>query len=164
LPNDLGLSNLLTTKHFEPNNHGIPDDVDRYIRQLEILNLWILPTGPSPSNPAELLASHSMDYLLERLLNKFDYLIIDSPPVLLITDAIILANKVDGVLIVAQSEKTGRGALRRACRILTNSGGRVLGAVLNRVDARRDGYYGHYSYKRYDVYQQPTNQNRHQNS
>jgi len=151
LNNDIGLSNVLTHNHFQPTSVTAGDIVDSCLRRFDILNnLWVLPTGASPPNPAELLASPTMNHLLDRLRHQFDHIILDSPPVLLLTDALILSSQVDGVLIVVENEKTARGALQRACRVLTNSGGRILGVVLNRVDTRRDGYYGHYSFKRYD--------------
>ena len=137
LSNDVGLHTVLTT------STTILDKIlEKCIRQLG--NLWVLPAGPCPPNPTELLSSDCMGHLLRMVRQQFDQIIIDSPAVLRITDATILSSMVDGVVIVVEDEKTGRGALLRACRILTNSGGRILGAVLNKVDVRRDGYYGHY--------------------
>lgn len=117
----------------------------------EMPALWLLPTGPRPPNPAELLSSTAMENLLTELRAAFNFVVVDSPPVVLITDATILASIVDGVVLIAESEKTTRGAMLRALRTLSLSGGRVLGTVLNKVDSRRDGYYGHYDY----YYRQP---------
>jgi len=108
----------------------------------EIPNLWVLPAGPQASQPAELLSSRSMQDIMQALRGRFDYLVLDSPPVLLVTDATILSTLVDGVVIVVESRVTRRSALDRARRILEASGGRVLGTVLNKVDVRLDGYYG----------------------
>jgi capsular exopolysaccharide synthesis family protein len=111
--------------------------------------LWVLPTGPRPPNPAELLSSTAMENLLKELRSDFNFIVIDSPPVVLITDATILASIVDGVVLIVESEKTTRGAMLRAFRTLSLSGGKLLGTVLNKVDSRRDGYYGHYNYYYY---------------
>jgi succinoglycan biosynthesis transport protein ExoP len=159
LPNDKGLSDVLIANHFQPTDKTGSDCVHESIRQLEMLdNLWVLPSGSAPPNPAELLTSPTMKYLLERLRHQFDHVIIDSPPVLLISDGLILSSKVDGVIIVVKNEKTQRGALRRACRMVTDSGGNILGVVLNKVNMRTDGYYGHYSYKGNNLYDMYTSE------
>jgi capsular exopolysaccharide synthesis family protein len=165
LSNETGLSDVLATNLFQPTQEA-SELVQKCIRQFEALNnLWVLPAGPLPPNPSELLASPNMKQLVRRLRHDFDHVLIDSPPVLLISDAIILSNKADGVLMVVENERTQRGALRRACRVLTNSGARILGAVLNKVDTRRDGYSGHYSSISYgDTYQAYTEANGVQNS
>src|SRR6267142_1696206 len=143
LLNKRGLSNILSGA----------ETLEKCIGQVDTLeNLWVLPTGPCPPHPAELLASPSMGCLLQTICQQFDHVIIYSPSLLLIADTMILSSMVDGVVIVVENEKTSRGAVVRACRVITNSGGRILGAVLNKVDARRDGYSGHYSYQDYYGY------------
>jgi Mrp family chromosome partitioning ATPase len=77
-------------------------------------------------------------------MKRFTQVVIDSPPLLLVTDAVILSAMVDGVIMVVSSGTTARGALSRAHRILENAGSRVLGMVLNKVDMRFDTYYGSY--------------------
>ena len=133
--NEKGLSSFLTGAH----------SLDEVLIQYErIPNLWILPAGPRPPDPAELLSSHMMDATLKDLLKRFTQVVIDSPPLLLVTDAVILSAMVDGVILVVASGTTARGALTRAHRILENAGSRVLGMVLNKVDMRFDTYYGSY--------------------
>ena len=133
--NDKGLSSFLTGAH----------SLDEVLIQYERMpNLWILPAGPRPPDPAELLSSHMMDSTLKELLKRFTQVIIDSPPLLLVTDAVVLSALVDGVILVVASGSTARGALARAHRILDNAGSRVLGMVLNKVDLRFDTYYGSY--------------------
>ncbi|MGD0227447.1 MAG: polysaccharide biosynthesis tyrosine autokinase [Terriglobia bacterium] len=114
--------------------------------------LSLLPSGPIPPNPAELLCSMKMEGLLKRLRQDFDHIIIDSPPVLPITDPTILSSIVDGVLMVVECEMTTRAALSRACRVIEHAGGKILGTVLNKVDVRRDGYYGYRYYHGYYSY------------
>ena len=133
--NEKGLSSFLTGAH------SLDDVLIQYER---IPNLWILPAGPRPPDPAELLSSHMMDATLKDLLKRFTQVVIDSPPLLLVTDAVILSAMVDGVILVVSSGTTARGALSRAHRILDNAGSRVLGMVLNKVDMRFDTYYGSY--------------------
>jgi succinoglycan biosynthesis transport protein ExoP len=132
LANDMGLSSLLTGAH----------GVDEALRNFAPLpNLWVLPSGPTPPNPAELLSSPTMEEVLRGLRLHFDHLVVDSPPSLLVTDATLLSTLVDGVILVVESDTTVRGALVRAQRVLETAGGKILGAVLNKVDLRRDGYY-----------------------
>ena len=133
--NEKGLSSFLTGAH------SLDDVLIQYER---IPNLWILPAGPRPPDPAELISSHMMDATLKDLLKRFTQIVIDSPPLLLVTDAVILSAMVDGVILVVSSGTTARGALSRAHRILENAGSRVLGMVLNKVDMRFDTYYGSY--------------------
>jgi capsular exopolysaccharide synthesis family protein len=133
--NEKGLSSFLTGAH------SLDDVLIQYER---IPNLWILPAGPRPPDPAELISSHMMDATLKDLLKRFTQIVIDSPPLLLVTDAVILSAMVDGVILVVSSGTTARGALSRAHRILDNAGSRVLGMVLNKVDMRFDTYYGSY--------------------
>jgi capsular exopolysaccharide synthesis family protein len=108
-------------------------------------NLWVLPSGPVPPNPAELLASRRMTALLESLSARFEYVIIDSPPALAVTDATILASMVDGVVVVAATGKTPRSGLIRTHRILGSAGARILGVTVNKCDLRfHNGDYGYY--------------------
>ena len=90
-----------------------------------------------------------MEQLVLALRQKFDHVIIDSPPILPITDATIISTLVDGVIMVVESDSTSRAALARACRVMEHSGGRILGTVFNKVDVRRDGYYGYRYYHGY---------------
>jgi capsular exopolysaccharide synthesis family protein len=118
--------------------------------------LVLLPSGPIPPNPAELLCSMKMEGLINRLRKDFDHIIIDSPPVLPVTDATIVSSIVDGVVMIVECEMTTRAALSRACRVIEHAGGRILGTVLNKVDVRRDGYYGYRYYHGYYSYSNNT--------
>ena len=135
VPNEKGLSSFLTGAH----------SLDEVLIQYEhVPNLWIIPAGPRPPDPAELLSSHVMEATLKDLMKRFTQIVIDSPPLLLVTDGVVLSAMVDGVILVVASGSTARGALARAHRILENAGARVLGMVLNKVDMRFDTYYGSY--------------------
>lgn len=143
LPQEKGLSTFLSGAH----------GLDMALCQVEsVPNLWAIPSGPRPPNPAELLSSSSMEKLLQAMRQRFAHVVVDSPPLLWVTDATILSALVDGVVLVAESGVTARGALLRAQRILQNSGAKILGTVLNKMDLRHDGYYGYYSGSYYRGY------------
>lgn len=120
------------------------------IRPTDIERLWVLPSGPVPPKPAELLHTERFAQLLAELTERFDRVVLDSPPLGAVTDAAILATKVDGVVLVAKAGATRREAIRHAYRQLKEIGGRVLGTVLNQVNLahRAYGYYNQYYYRR----------------
>jgi succinoglycan biosynthesis transport protein ExoP len=155
LNNDVGLGTVLTATS---NRNEVLGNCIRNFPRLN--NIWVLPSGPCPSNPTELLASRGMMDLLRTVLQKFDQVIIDSPAVLPITDATILSSMVDGVVFVVENEKTSRGAVLRAFRMLTHSGGKILGVALNKVDSRGE-VGGKYASHGTDAYEQPRNGHRH---
>jgi capsular exopolysaccharide synthesis family protein len=119
------------------------------VQRLAEPNLWIMPAGSTPPNPSELLASGRMEALLRQVQNgPFDWVIVDTPPVLAVTDASILTQWVSGVAFVVGSEMTRRRLAERAIETLAAGRPRILGAVLNRVDVSRNKYYyaRHYGY------------------
>lgn len=107
--------------------------------------LDFLPTGTVPPNPAELLASSQMQALLEELAGSYDTVILDAPPLTLVTDAALLGSYSDGVILVARAGVTDRGAITYALEQLRAVRAPVLGAVLNDVDQKKEQYYGSYS-------------------
>lgn len=116
------------------------------IQSAGIENLDLLPCGSIPPNPAELLSSHSMDLLFEQALDTYDLLIFDTPPVLSVTDSVILANKCEGTILVVNSGKTEREhALKAKEAITASSKTRLLGVVINNVKIPKDiAYAQHY--------------------
>lgn len=131
----IGISTVLTRQH------GLPDTLQCFAGAK---GLYVIPAGPVPPNPAELLSSHAMKQVIEELSQHFRHIIIDSPPILAVTDSTILSSMVDGVILVVESGTTHKKMVLRARRILENAGGRILGVALNKYDARSDGYYGGY--------------------
>lgn len=131
-------------------------ELDAVFKKTRIENLTVLTAGRIPSNPAELLGSHRMRELLSELKNRFDYVILDTPPVLAITDTGILGTLVDGIVIVVQSWRTQREALARTRSLLSNVHANVLGYILAGVEHFVPGYlsnYGyHYGYGQYSGY------------
>jgi succinoglycan biosynthesis transport protein ExoP len=129
------------------------DKIDDVIVQFtKVPNLWIMPAGPIPPQPAELLGSSVMKDHITRWRNEFDHIIIDTPPCLSVTDAVVLSPEADRVILVARSGKTTKAALRRACDLLLQVNARIMGIVLNALDLRSgDAYYYTYGnlYARY---------------
>lgn len=105
-------------------------------------NLDVIPCGPPPERPAELLESAALAELLAQLRERYDVIVLDSPPVLPVADPLILARVVDGVVLVPRVGRTTRGQLLRTVEQLRRSGARLLGLVLNEVDERQGDAYG----------------------
>jgi capsular exopolysaccharide synthesis family protein len=114
-------------------------------------NLSIVVSGPLPPNQAELTASRRMHDLLEAATRVFDLIVIDTPPVLSVSDAVALAAQTDGVILVVRGGKTSAEAARRAAEQIDAVKGRILGVLLNRVDARNSSYYADHG-RYYDAY------------
>ena len=106
-------------------------------------NLWLLPSGPLPPNPAELLGSNRMDEVIAALKERAEMVLFDAPPVIAVTDAAVLASKVDAVLLVVSVGRTRREPVQRARAQLLRAGIRLIGAVLNNapLDSTLGGYY-----------------------
>ncbi len=114
----------------------------------EVENLSVMTSGPIPPNPAELLHSEAFDKLLQLVGQKFDRVVIDSPPIMPVTDAAVIAPRVDGAIVVIRAFRTSKDAARQALRLLSDVGARTVGIVLNAVDlaSRQYGYYHRYYY------------------
>jgi succinoglycan biosynthesis transport protein ExoP len=112
-----------------------------------IPNLAAIPTGPLPPNPADLLSSHKLSEAIADLRKEYKFIVLDSPPVMAATDAVILSVQADGVLIVVRSGETPKEAFSRTCDLLTSVKCHLLGVVLNAVNPSAPDYY--YSYRYY---------------
>lgn len=141
LSNVKGLSNYLA------------GDVDTPIMQKGPLpHMAIIPAGPIPPNPAELLISKRMQTLLETASRDFDFIICDAPPLLPVADARILGRLFDGVILISKSGQTTFDMAERTLKMLQDIGARILGMVINRHDVAKSGYYHQSSY---DYYESP---------
>jgi len=120
--------------------------MDKYIRQYAVNNLFILPSGPPPPNPSEVLASERMKQFIAQAKEKFDFIVFDSPPLLPVTDAAVLSKICDGTVLVVRSSKTVIEAAHRVKTILENLKVNILGVVITDVDQRKEHYY-YYDYK-----------------
>ena len=136
LSNTVGISNVLT--------QNLP--VQEAMKEA-MLDIQVLTCGPIPPNPAELLNSNRLKELLNQLKQHFDIILIDTPPVGVVTDAAILSTLVDGTLMVVASHQTESDQAVRAMKLLQTVGAKVLGTVLTKVPADRKGYYGYQYYE-----------------
>lgn len=143
ISNQVGLTNVLTEQC----------EIFSAIQKSEVKNLYILASGPIPPNPSELLGSKKMLTLLELLKTKFDMVIIDTPPLLAVTDSQILSTQVDGVILVAVYGKTNKKALAKAKEQLDKVDATLLGSILTRVpeNPRSGGSYYYYYYGEKDA-------------
>lgn len=119
-------------------------DYKSYIRETDIPSVKIITAGPIPPNPAELLGSQLMKHFVKVLSAQFDVILFDTPPILAVTDAAILAQEVDGVILVLASGKVNKDYAKRAKELLDQVGAKILGAVLNIVEMEASEYYYNY--------------------
>ncbi|MCG3125692.1 MAG: hypothetical protein CHACPFDD_00517 [Phycisphaerae bacterium] len=115
--------------------------LDQVVCRTDMPNLDVLCSGPLPPTPAELLGTRYMRELLTETVKRYDRVIIDGPPVLLVSDALVLATMVDGTILVTRAVSNSKGALRRAREQLAKVGARVLGGILNSAQTRSGGYF-----------------------
>jgi succinoglycan biosynthesis transport protein ExoP len=122
--------------------------IHQVIQSTKIAGLDIIPCGPIPPNPSELLGSKKMRNLLRVLGKKYKRIIIDSPPIAAVTDAVVLSNISDGVILVIRADQSTKDMVKNGLNQLKSLEVRVLGAVLNAVDIEKGGYYykNYYSY------------------
>ncbi|HEX4427591.1 MAG TPA: polysaccharide biosynthesis tyrosine autokinase [Terriglobales bacterium] len=133
-----GLSNVLT---------GAVTLQEATLRSNILPNLFVLPAGTPPPNPAELLASVEMKDILTKLREQYDHIVVDTPPTLSVTDAVIMSTRADAVVLVIRSGQTTKQALRRARDILMQVNARVCGVLLNAVNLNSPDYHYYYEYQ-----------------
>ena len=133
-----GLTELLCTPEAEAHT---------YLRKTGVENLALVTSGALPPNPAELLGSQRMGQVLAKLAKLADVLILDSPPAAVVTDAVVLSTKADGVVLVVKAGQTRLGAVSQTVSNLGQAGARILGGILNQTSRRKgEGYYYYQSY------------------
>ena len=136
-----GLSNLLMSRSKTPDVATVASG---------IRNLDVIPAGDIPPNPSELLTSQRMQQILELLKTKYDLIVLDTPPINMVTDAVALAPQTNGVLFVVRADRSERGAVMHAAEQLEYAKVKVLGFVLNGVELENTSYgYGRYGYRKY---------------
>jgi polysaccharide biosynthesis transport protein len=148
-----GLSNVLTGSIT----------LEQAITRTAVLpNLYVLAAGTPPPNPAELLASTNMRDVLAQLREEYDHIVIDTPPSLSVTDAVVLSPRADAVVLVIRSGQTTKQALRRSRDILMQVNAKVVGVLLNAVDLSSPDYYYYYEYQgKYSAYYREEDSSRH---
>jgi succinoglycan biosynthesis transport protein ExoP len=132
--NTVGLSSFLA---------GISPEVEEIVTLLD-KNLHLIPSGPIPPNPSELLSSKRLETMLKQLGKTYDMILIDSPPLASVTDPLILSQQVDGVVIVTWAGKTTQEMLGKGLKQLEDISAPITGLVLNRFSAKKSGYYYNY--------------------
>ena len=141
--NDTGISSVVVGEK----------SLDDAIKSTEVPNLFVLPCGPVPPNPSEMLHTRAFRELLEAVQGKFDKVILDSPPVGVVADAAVLASGADASLLVLKAARTPREMARKAVRALSDVNAKLLGAILNDVDLENPKYGEvYYAYYRYGYY------------
>lgn len=140
IPNFQGLSSYLA---------GENEAVAELIQKSKKENLKLLPAGPVPPNPAEMLASKKMEKLLLRCSQKAGITIIDGPPILPVTDAVLLSQKVDGVIMVAETNKTRKDVFKKGLQRLQQVDANILGSILNKYPVNQSSYYTYENYYYY---------------
>lgn len=142
ISSNVGLSNLLMD----------PQKLNGIVLKHERLGISVILSGDIPPNPSELLASVRMQNLVTALRSKYDYIIIDSPPVDMVIDSVVLAPLSDGVLFVVRAEQSERGAVIHAMEQLEYAKAKVIGFVFNGMNSESGSGYGKYRYKKYGRY------------
>ncbi|MCC6905555.1 MAG: CpsD/CapB family tyrosine-protein kinase [Anaerolineae bacterium] len=133
VPQEPGLTSMMLDKQAEPP-----------LVETGVENLWLLPSGPLPPNPADLIGGPALDGVIAALRGRADYVLFDAPPIISVTDAALLAAKLDGVLLVMKAGGTRRDHAERAKELLERINVRIAGTVLldAPADAQMGGYYG----------------------
>lgn len=134
--NNEGLSTLITSKEAT---------IFEYIEKTEFENMYVLTSGATPPNPAELISSKRMEQLIEEMEQAFDLVIFDTPPVLAVADSQIMAGKVDGTLFVLRKGVDTKEQIQSANERMESVNANVLGAIYNRIEPSDDAYY-YYEY------------------
>ena len=128
------------------------DDVDLEQFRTKLLDTWyIMPSGVLPPNPSELLGSKRMEATLQALSKHYDYIVVDLPPINIVSDALAISQYIDGIIVVIREDYTEKKELENCIRQLRLSNVKVLGCVMNETKEGK-GYYSKYRYKRYYRY------------
>lgn len=134
ISNEKGLSDLLIDEV----------SIEDVLNKTSVDNLYVLPSGTRPPNPSELLASTKMHQFLDYLKENFDYIVLDAPPIIMVTDAQILSQYSDGCLLVIASGEADKEAAIKAKKLLENVNAKIIGVVLNKLERPGRGYYQYY--------------------
>lgn len=149
---DCDFRNPTQHKMFKLHNKGLSNciatgsDVMEIIQATNVENLYVLTSGPVAPNPSELLGSQNMVDILNTLKQNFDYVLVDTPPVLPVTDAAVISGKVDGTILVIAAGAVSPAIAKEAKTKLEQGGAHLLGVVLNKVDIAASHHYGYYYY------------------
>lgn len=135
IANPVGLTNFLTEHSVSANDIFYKTSID---------NLYVIPSGPIPPNPSELIGSKRMGNLIESLQEAFDIVIYDAPPILSVTDAQLLSTRVDGTILTVRQGKAEKEAVKQAVKLIKHVHGEIIGTIFNDIKGSEDSYYGYY--------------------
>lgn len=131
-----GLSNLIIGN----------SDFDKAIRSTRVKNLDLLTSGPIPPNPSELIASESFKKIFEHLQKKYDFILIDTPPIVSVTDAQVFLQYVPNCVLIIDAQKNNRSEVKKAKQLVEQADGHVIGAILNKTAQEKSSNYYYYYY------------------
>ena len=138
---DEGFSNLLIDKNWEEN-------LSKFVKKTKVKNLYLLPTGPFPANPSELLETKKCKKIIDALKDKFDLIILDCPPVLGLNDSLVISAYADMTLLVVKHKDTKLESVSKSKKSLENVGAKKIYAILNQIDSKDNPYYsGYYTHE-----------------
>lgn len=137
--------------HFETSNYdGLSNliignsDFDKAIRSTRVKNLDLLTSGPIPPNPSELIASKRFKKIFEHLQKEYDFILIDTPPIISVTDAQVFLQYVPNCMLIIDAQKNNRNEVKKAKQLVEQADGHVIGAVLNKTAKEKSSSYYHY--------------------
>lgn len=155
---DIRRSNFITRYRIDKQVKGLSNylcgsvEMEDICYQTNFDNLDIIFAGSLAPNASELLEEGAFEDLINYLKEQYDYIIIDTPPVMSVADATIISKWCDGVVLVIEQGRVSYRIAQKAKKLIQQSGCKILGAVLNKVDTKKDRYYGKYGYYRYHGY------------
>ena len=157
---DADIRNSVMTGTFKAEEayHGLTSylsghvDLNSVIHDTSVDNLYLIPAGQVPPNPTPLLQNTRFDAMIEQFRRQYDYVIIDTPPIGLVVDAAIVAQKTDGSILVTESGAISRRFVKKAVEQMEQSGAQFLGVILNKVDTTKERYGSYGSYGAYGNY------------
>lgn len=134
-----GLSNLLLNKNWR-------NEYKNYIQETKVTNLSVIPTGPYPPNPSELLASPRFKHFLNEIEKEYDYIFLDCPPLVGLNDTLVVSSIADTTIIVAHHKKTQLSVLEKCKKSLEAVGANIAGIVINQIEKKEQSYYYNHYY------------------
>lgn len=153
---DCDLRKSQVHKNFEIyNGHGLTNvlahqmELKDVVQSVGVVGLDILTSGPKPPNPSELLGSNTMKEFIKEMTKKYDQVLIDAPPVGIVTDAAVLSTIVDGTILVVAAGEAPTETVKRAKELLNKVNANIVGVLLNKVSSQKSAYYQYYSNQQY---------------
>jgi polysaccharide biosynthesis transport protein len=152
MDNRFGFTHLLRSLRNQNLDESFDKTLNDLVRKTHVEGLDILTSGPIPPNPSELLGSNTHRQVVQALRSRYDFIVMDSPPILLVTDAVVLSTQVDGTILVLNAESTQKNQLKVSVDRLKEVNANILGVVVNQLSMRKDGFGAYATYVLYQKY------------